>query len=195
MRPTSKHSYHVFLSLSKVSVLEHFQESILWLFLIQTFISLVIHFPFKWPRQEAIAKHQQNKTTFTATRSQECSPWRTAVSQQNFFWRVVAGTLRWLASLHCLFCLAQTSCPIFLKLKDSFALSQWITMLYPIRFLSDNFRASSVRNRSASLPFPRSIRWEHERAEGAMLHFNISPVAVSLFLILIARESRVKFQV
>ena len=32
------------------------------------------HFPFKWPRQEAKTKHKQNKTTFTATRSQKCSP-------------------------------------------------------------------------------------------------------------------------
>ena len=115
MRPTSKHSYQCFLIL----VQAHFQESMLWLFLIQTFISLVIHFPFKWPRQEAITKQQQNKTTFTAKRIQECSLWRTAV-----------------------------------KLEDSFALSQWITMLYSIRFFSDSFRASSVRNRSASLPFP-----------------------------------------
>ena len=74
--PTSKRKYQcflVFLFLSKVSVLVHFQESIRWLFLIQTFISLVIHFPFKWPRQEAKTKQQQNKTTFTATRSQERS--------------------------------------------------------------------------------------------------------------------------
>ena len=35
------------------------------------------------------------------TRSQECCR-RTAVSQRNFLWRVVTGTLRWLSSLHCL---------------------------------------------------------------------------------------------
>jgi len=38
----------------------------------QTFIGLVLHFPVKWPRQEAKTKQQQNKTTFTATRSQGC---------------------------------------------------------------------------------------------------------------------------
>ena len=31
-------------------------------------------FPFNWPRQEAKTKQQQNKMTFTATRSQECLP-------------------------------------------------------------------------------------------------------------------------
>ena len=41
-------SISVFLFLSKVSVLVHFQESMRWLFLVQTFISLVIHFPFKY---------------------------------------------------------------------------------------------------------------------------------------------------
>ena len=69
-------SISVFLFFSKVSVFVHFQESISmrWLFPIQTFISLVIHYAFKWPRQEAKTKQQPNKTTFTATRSQEHSP-------------------------------------------------------------------------------------------------------------------------
>ena len=71
--PISKQKVSVFLFLSKLSFLVHFQESMRWLFPIQTFISLVIHFPFKWPWQEAKIKQQQNKTTFTATRSQECS--------------------------------------------------------------------------------------------------------------------------
>ena len=50
-----------------------------------------------------------------------------------------------------------------------------------------------MRNRSASLPFPPF--GETERAEGAMLDFNNSLVVVSLFVVLIARESRVKFLV
>ena len=48
-------SISVFLFLSKVSVLVHFQESMRWLFPIQTFVSLVIHFlltgPDKKPKQ------------------------------------------------------------------------------------------------------------------------------------------------
>ena len=95
-------SASVFLLLSKVSVLVHFRESMNWLFLIQTFISLVIHFPFKWPRQEAKTKQQQNKTTFTATLEAKSVRRQTAVSQRNFFWRVVTWTLRWLVRLHCL---------------------------------------------------------------------------------------------
>ena len=71
--PTSKDKYQCFLILVQSFSAYTFQESIRWLFPIQTFISFVIHVPFKWPRQEAKTKQQQNKTTFTATRSQECS--------------------------------------------------------------------------------------------------------------------------
>ena len=98
--PTSKDKYQCFLILVQSFSACTFQESIRWLFPIQTFISFVIHVPFKWPRQEAKTKQQQNKTTFTATRSQECSP--TNRRQPRNFWRVVTGTLRWLARLHCL---------------------------------------------------------------------------------------------
>ena len=72
--PTSKDKYQCFLILVQSFSACTFQESIRWLFPIQTFISFVIHVPFKWPRQEAKTKQQQNKTIFTATRSQECSP-------------------------------------------------------------------------------------------------------------------------
>ena len=95
-------SISVLLFLYRVSVLAHFQESMRWLFPIQTFISLVMHFPFKWPRQEAKTKQQQNKTTFTATLEAKSVRRQTAVSQRNFFWRVVTWTLRWLVRLHCL---------------------------------------------------------------------------------------------
>ena len=57
---------------------------------------------FKWPRQEAKTKQQQNKTTFTATLEAKSVRRQTAVSQRNFFWRVVTWTLRWLVRLHCL---------------------------------------------------------------------------------------------
>ena len=92
-------SISVFFFLSKVSVLAHFQESMRWLFPIQTFISLVIRFPFKWPRKEARTKQQQNKTTFTSTRSQGCYP-TNCCQPMKLFWRIVTGTLHWLARLH-----------------------------------------------------------------------------------------------
>ena len=72
--PTSKDKYQCFLILVQSFSAFTFQESIPWLFPIQTFISFVIHVPFKWPRQETKTKQQQNKKTFTAIRSQECSP-------------------------------------------------------------------------------------------------------------------------
>ena len=48
---------------------------------------------------------------------------RTAVSQGDFFWRVVTGTLRWLTSLHCLlyfltFDWLRPAVPFFLKLDS-----------------------------------------------------------------------------
>ena len=81
------------------------------------------HFPFKWPRQEAKTKHKQNKTTFTATRSQKCSPTNCcfffvfyfgALSQGlcavGYFALPVVCSSIWLA---------KTSCPIFLKLDSN----------------------------------------------------------------------------
>ena len=93
----------VFLVLSKVSVLVHFHWRIYALLVSNTnrFISLVIHFPFKWPRQEAKTKRQQNERHSQQQQQQAKSVRRrTAISQRNFFWRVVTGTLRWLARLH-----------------------------------------------------------------------------------------------
>ena len=100
---TSKTSIGVFLVLSKVSVLVHFHWRIYALIVSNTnrFISLVIHFPFKWPRQEAKTKQQQNKRHSQQQQQQAKSVRRRiAISQRNFFWRVVTGTLRWLARLH-----------------------------------------------------------------------------------------------
>ena len=54
--PTSKDKYQCFLILVQSFSACTFQESIRWLFPIQTFISFVIHVPFKWPRQEAKTK-------------------------------------------------------------------------------------------------------------------------------------------
>ena len=63
---TSKHKYQCFLILVQSFSACTFSRMYV---LIQTFISLVIHFPFKGPD-----KKPQNKATFTATRSQECLP-------------------------------------------------------------------------------------------------------------------------
>ena len=54
--------------------------------------------PDKKPKQNSskTKRHSQQQ------QQQAKSVRRTAVSQRNFFWRVVTGTLRWLASLHCL---------------------------------------------------------------------------------------------
>ena len=54
----------------------------------QTFISLVLHFPFKWPRQEAKTKQHSQQQEAKKVRQ------RTAISQRDFFWRSVTGTLR-----------------------------------------------------------------------------------------------------
>ena len=87
-----------------------------------TFISLVIHFPFKWPRQEAKTKQQQNKTTFTATRSQKCSPTNRRQTTKLFLARYHRDfALIGQFALPIIFSgiwLAQTSCPIFLKLDS-----------------------------------------------------------------------------
>ena len=99
--PTSKDKYQCFLILVQSFSACTFQESIRWLFPIQTFISFVIHVPFKWPRQEAKTKQQQNKTISQQQEAKSVRR-RTAVNQGIFFWRVVTGTLRWLARLHCL---------------------------------------------------------------------------------------------
>ena len=64
--PTSKHKYQCFLILVQSFSACTFQESI------QTFISFVIHIPFKWPRQEAKTKQQQNKTTLTQQEDKTC---------------------------------------------------------------------------------------------------------------------------
>ena len=77
---------------------------------------------FKCPRQEAKTKQQQNKTTFTTTRSQECSPTNLrqptklflARSQRDF---ALIGS----SALPIVFSgiwLAQISCPIFRKLDS-----------------------------------------------------------------------------
>ena len=55
---------------------------------------LVLHFPFKWPRQEAKTKQHSQQQEAKKVRQ------RTAISQRDFFWRSVTGTLRWLASLN-----------------------------------------------------------------------------------------------
>ena len=82
-------------SCPKFQCLYIFKNLMRWLFPIQAFISFVIHFPFKWPRQEAKTKQQQNKTTFKGTRSQECHrSTKPPLAKETF--------LRWLASLHCL---------------------------------------------------------------------------------------------
>ena len=61
----------------------------------QTFISLVINVPFKWPRQEAKTKQQQNKTTFTATTWKKPRVLADELPSANeTFLRVVTGTLR-----------------------------------------------------------------------------------------------------
>ena len=54
----------------------------------QTFISLVLHFPFKWPREEAKTKQYSQQQEAKKLRR------RTAASLGEFVWRVVTGTLR-----------------------------------------------------------------------------------------------------
>ena len=56
-----------------------------------------VNVPGKKPKQNSskTKRHSQQQEAKSVRR-------RTAVSKRNFFWRVVTGTLRWLASLHCL---------------------------------------------------------------------------------------------
>ena len=53
--------------------------------------------PDKKPKQNSskTKRHSQQQEAKSVRR-------RTAVGQRNFFWRLVTGTLHWLASLHCL---------------------------------------------------------------------------------------------
>ena len=64
--------------------------------LVWSYISL-LNGPDKKPKQNSskTKRHSQQQEAKTVRR-------RTAVSQRYLFWRVVTGTLRWLASLHCL---------------------------------------------------------------------------------------------
>ena len=60
---------------------------------------------FKWPRQEAKTKQQQNKTTFTATRGQECSPTNRRQPTKLFFCALSQGLCAdWLVCIvYCIF--------------------------------------------------------------------------------------------
>ena len=71
---------------STIVVCFHYKLSSVWSYI----------FLFKWPRKEAKTKQHQNKTTFTATRSQECSP---TSAKETFFGALSQGL--W-ASLCCL---------------------------------------------------------------------------------------------
>ena len=99
---TSKHNYLCFLILvqsfrtqgtfSRISFGDCFlyKLSSVWSYI------FLLNSPDKKPKQNSKTKqHSQQQETKSVSR------W-TAISQQNFFWRVVTGTLRWLASLHCL---------------------------------------------------------------------------------------------
>ena len=64
-----------------------------------------LYYPFKWPRQEAKAKQQQNKTKFTATRGQECSPTNRRQPTKLFFCALSQGLCAdWLVCIaYCIF--------------------------------------------------------------------------------------------
>ena len=99
---------------------------------------------FKWPRQEAKTKQQQNKTTFTATLEAKSVRRQTAVSQRNFFWRVVTWTLRWLVRLHCLlyflaFALLRIAVLFFLNWTVSLFVKESPIWNYPNRSLIGQF--------------------------------------------------------
>ena len=88
------------LLLSKVSVLLHFRESLI---VSKTSFHWSYIFLFNWPRQEANTKQLSSKTK-GHSQQQEAKSFRrrNAVSELDSFWRVVTGTLRWLAIVHCL---------------------------------------------------------------------------------------------
>ena len=100
--PTSKHKYLCFLILvqsftacafSRNLCVDCFQYKLssVWSYI------FLLNDPDKKPNQNSskTKRHSQQQEAKSVRR-------RTAVSQRNFFWRVVRGTLRWLASLHCL---------------------------------------------------------------------------------------------
>ena len=100
--PTSKHKYQRFLIL-----VQKFQCSYIFknlcgdcfqykLSSVWSYIFL-LNGPDKKPNQNSskTKRHSPQKEATSVRR-------RTAVSQRNFLWRVVTGTLHWLARLHCL---------------------------------------------------------------------------------------------
>ena len=96
---TSKHMCQCFLILVQRFRVWTFQESLI--FSNANFhhfgLTFLLNGPDKKPKQNSSKTKQHS-------RQQEVKSVRrlTAVSQRDIFWRVVTGTLRWLASLHCL---------------------------------------------------------------------------------------------
>ena len=100
--PTSKHNYQCFLSVVQSfsastfsRIVDCFQNKL---------SSVWSHiFLFNWPRQEANTK-QLNSKTKGHSQQQEAKRFRrrNAISELDFFWRFVTGTLRWSAIVHCL---------------------------------------------------------------------------------------------
>ena len=101
-KPTSNRKYRCFLSLVqiKVLVLAHFQESMRWLFPIQSFISLVIIFLFNGPDK----KRQQNsmKTKRHSQQQEAKSVRRRTPSANETFFGTLSQGLCADTSLHCL---------------------------------------------------------------------------------------------
>ena len=107
-------SISVFLFLSKVSVLVHFQGSMRRLFPKQTFMSLVIYF-FLLSDPNKKPKPNRSKTKRHRTRSQEGSPTNRRSANETLF-----GTLSQGLCADCLVCIA---CCIFWHLIGSDQLS------------------------------------------------------------------------
>ena len=99
--PTSKHKYQCFLILVQSFSACTFSRIYASTVSNTNFYEFGhIFFSFKWPKQEAKTKPQQNKTT--QNKKPRGFPDEPSVSQRNSFWHVVTGTLRWLPRLHCL---------------------------------------------------------------------------------------------
>ena len=100
--PASKHRYQCFLILvQKFQCLYIFKNLCVDCF--QYKLSSVWSYIFPLNGPDKKPKQNSSKTKRRSPQKDAKSVHRrTAVSQRNFFWRVVTGTLRWLARLHCL---------------------------------------------------------------------------------------------
>ena len=100
--PTSKHKYLCFLILVQSFTACAFSRN-LCVDCFQYKLSSVWSYIFLLNVSDKKPKRNSSKTKWHSQQQEAKSVlWRTAVSQWYIFWCIITGTLRWLASVHCL---------------------------------------------------------------------------------------------